>query len=332
MQFGQLRRREFITIASGAAVALPLVARAQQPAMPVVGYLYSGTPESSERFVAAFRAGLNEVGFFEGRNVAIEFRWAQNDPGRLPELAADLVRRQVAVIATPGSTPATLAAKAATMTIPIVFYSGGDPVRLGLVASFNLPGGNLTGITSMNAELGSKRLGLLHELLPGAARFAVLVQSNSPLTEAFVAEVRAAAAALGLHVEVLSASDNRDIDSAFTSLVQKRADALLVSSDVLFTSRRVQLITLAVHHRVPAIYPFREDAEAGGLMSYGSSVIDPSRQVGIYTGRILRGEKPADLPVMRSIKFEFVINLQVAKLLDLTVPPTLLACADEVIE
>jgi putative tryptophan/tyrosine transport system substrate-binding protein len=326
-----MKRREFITL-GGAAVAWPLAARAQQPAMPVVGYLYSGTPESSERFVAAFRAGLNEVGFFEGRNVAIEFRWAQNDPGRLPELAADLVRRQVAVIATPGSTPATLAAKAATMTIPIVFYSGGDPVRLGLVASFNLPGGNLTGITSMNAELGSKRLGLLHELLPGAARFAMLVQSNSPLTEAFVAEVRAAAAALGLHVEVLSASDNRDIDSAFTSLVQKRADALLVSSDVLFTSRRVQLVTLAVHHRVPAIYPFREDAVAGGLMSYGSSVIDPSRQVGIYTGRILRGEKPADLPVMRSIKFEFVINLQVAKLLDLTVPPTLLARADEVIE
>ena len=327
-----MRRREFITLLGGAAAAWPIAARAQQSAMPVVGYLYSGTPESSERFVAAFRAGLNEVGFFEGRNVAIEFRWAQNDPGRLPELAADLVRRQVAVIATPGSTPATLAAKAATMTIPIVFYSGGDPVRLGLVASFNLPGGNLTGITSMNAELGSKRLGLLHELLPGAARFAVLVQSNSPLTEAFVAEVRAAAAALGLHVEVLSASDNRDIDLAFTSLVQKRADALLVSSDVLFTSRRVQLVTLAVHHRVPAIYPFREDAEAGGLMSYGSSVIDPSRQVGIYTGRILRGEKPADLPVMRSIKFEFVINLQVAKLLDLTVPPTLLARADEVIE
>jgi putative tryptophan/tyrosine transport system substrate-binding protein len=327
-----MKRREFITLLGGAAAAWPPAARAQQSAMPVVGYLYSGTPESSERFVAAFRAGLNEVGFFEGRNVAIEFRWAQNDPGRLPELAADLVRRQVAVIATPGSTPATLAAKAATMTIPIVFYSGGDPVRLGLVASFNLPGGNLTGITSMNAELGSKRLGLLHELLPGAARFAVLVQSNSPLTEAFVAEVRAAAAALGLHVEVLSASDNRDIDSAFTSLVQKRADALLVSSDVLFTSRRVQLVTLAVHHRVPAIYPFREDAEAGGLMSYGSSVIDPSRQAGIYTGRILRGEKPADLPVMRSIKFEFVINLQVAKLLDLTVPPTLLARADEVIE
>jgi ABC-type uncharacterized transport system substrate-binding protein len=326
-----MKRREFIALL-GASAAWPMAARAQQPAMPVVGYLYSGTPESSERFVAAFRAGLNEVGFFEGRNVAIEFRWAQNDPGRLPELAADLVRRQVAVIATPGSTPATLAAKAATMTIPIVFYSGGDPVRLGLVASFNLPGGNLTGITSMNAELGSKRLGLLHELLPGAARFAVLVQSNSPLTEAFVAEVRAAAAALGLHVEVLSASDNRDIDLAFTSLVQKRADALLVSSDVLFTSRRVQLVTLAVHHRVPAIYPFREDAEAGGLMSYGSSVIDPSRQVGIYTGRILRGEKPADLPVMRSIKFEFVINLQVAKLLDLTVPPTLLARADEVIE
>jgi ABC-type uncharacterized transport system substrate-binding protein len=326
-----MKRRQFITLVGG-ATAWPLAARAQQSAMPVVGYLYSGTPESSERFVAAFRAGLNEVGFFEGRNVAIEFRWAQNDPGRLPELAADLVRRQVAVIATPGSTPATLAAKAATMTIPIVFYSGGDPVRLGLVASFNLPGGNLTGITSMNAELGSKRLGLLHELLPGAARFAVLVQSNSPLTEAFVAEVRAAAAALGLHVEVLSASDNRDIDLAFTSLVQKRADALLVSSDVLFTSRRVQLVTLAVHHRVPAIYPFREDAEAGGLMSYGSSVIDPSRQVGIYTGRILRGEKPADLPVMRSIKFEFVINLQVAKLLDLTVPPTLLARADEVIE
>jgi putative ABC transport system substrate-binding protein len=243
-----VRRREFIALLGGAATAWPLAALAQQPVMPVVGYLYSGTPESSERFVAAFRAGLNEVGFFEGRNVAIEFRWAQNDPSRLPELARELVRRQVTVIATPGSTPATLAAKAATTTIPIVFYSGGDPVQLGLVASFNFPGGNLTGITSMNAELGSKRLGLLRELLPGATRFAVLVQSNSPLTEAFVAEVQAAAEPLGLHVEVLSASNNREIDSAFTSLVQRRAEALLVSSDVLFTSRRVQLITLAVHH------------------------------------------------------------------------------------
>jgi putative tryptophan/tyrosine transport system substrate-binding protein len=326
-----VKRREFITLLGGAAAAWPVAARAQQT-IPVVGYLYSGTPESSERFVAAFRAGLSEAGFFEGRNVAVEFRWAQNDPSRLPELARELVRRQVAVIVTPGSTPATLAAKAATTTIPIVFYSGGDPVQLGIVASFNLPGGNLTGITSMNAELGSKRLGLLHELLPAATRFAVLVQTNSPLTEAFVAEVRAAAEALRLHVDVLSASNNREIDSAITSLVQGRADALLVSSDVLFTSRRVQLVTLAVHHKVPAIYPFREDAEAGGLMSYGSSVIDPSRQVGIYTGRILRGEKPADLPVMRSSRFELIINLQVAKLLDLTVPSTLLARADEVIE
>jgi ABC-type uncharacterized transport system substrate-binding protein len=332
MRSNHLKRREFITLLGGAAVALPLVARAQQPAVPVIGFLHSDSLESLAYRVAAFRKGLSETGYVEGQNVAIEYRWAESQYNRLPGLAADLVRREVVVIATPGSTPAALAAKAATTTIPIVFETGGDPVQLGLVASLNRPGGNVTGFSSISAQLGSKQLGLLHELLPGASRFAVLVNPNRPGVETQVSDAKAAATTIGRQLEVFYASTNRDIDTAFASLVQKRADALLVSPDPLFISRRIQLVTLAVHHRVPAIYHVREYAEAGGLMSYGSDITDLFRQVGVYTGRILKGAKPSDLPVVQSTKFELVINLQTAKMLGLTVPATLLARADEVIE
>jgi putative ABC transport system substrate-binding protein len=332
MRFNQLRRRDFITLLAGAGASWPLAARAQQPAMPVIGYLDVGAPEPNAHLVAAFRKGLSETGFFEGQNVAIEFRWAHNENARLPELAADLVRRRVAVIATPFNTSASLSAKAATTTIPIVFGMGGDPVKFGLVASLNRPGGNLTGVTIMNVELMAKRLGLLQELLPGAALFAVLVNPNSPLiTESVITDMRAAAG-IGRQIEVLTASTNRDIDTAFASMAQKRASALLINPDTLFRDRRVQLVTLAAHHKVPAIYPWREAVEVGGLMSYGSSVADVFRQVGIYTGRVLKGEKPADLPVMEVTKFELVLNLTTAKALGLDIPPKLLALADEVIE
>ena len=326
-----MRRRDFITLLGGAA-AWPLAARAQQAVMPVVGFVYPGAPELSTGIVAAFRKGLNEAGFIEGRNVTVEFRFAYNDNARLPELAADLAQRRVAVIATPGSTPSALAAKAATATIPIVFGIGPDPVEIGLVASLNRPGGNITGVSSMNAELGAKRLGLLHELLPTAVRFAVLVNPNNRNAEALTRDAQATASALSRQVEVLPASNTREIDAAFVSLLQKRADALLVSPDPLFDSRRVQLVTLATHHRLPTIYSFRENVEIGGLMSYGSSAAERDRQVGIYTGRILKGEKAAELPVIRAAKFEFVINLQTAKVLGLNVPQALLATADEVIE
>ena len=328
-----MKRREFITLFGGAAAAWPMAAHAQQPAMPVVGFLRPGSPEPNAHLVAAFRRGLGETGYVEGRNVAVEYRWAHNDDDRLPELAADLVRLRVAVIVTPGSTAAAAAAKSATTTIPIVFSAGGDPVQTGLVASLNRPGGNVTGVSSMSGELGAKRLGLLQELVPPAARFAVLVNPNNPLATAFVTDLRAAAAAIGRQIEVLTASTSHDIDTAFAMLVEKRrADALLVGLDPLFVSRRVQLATLAARHTVPAIYPFREDAEAGGLMSYGPSNTDLVRQAGIYTGRVLKGEKPADMPILRATKFDLVINLTTAKALGLEVPPTLLARADEVIE
>jgi putative ABC transport system substrate-binding protein len=326
-----LGRRKFLASLGGAA-AWPLAARAQQPAMPMVGYFTLGAPEQSASYVAPFRRGLSEVGYVEGQNVAIEYRWAHNEVGRLPELATDLVRRRVAVIATP-SMPAALAAKAATTTIPIVFSSAGDPVQTGLVASLNRPGGNVTGISDMGVELAAKRLGLLHELLPGAERFAALVnRTTSPSIELLISEVQTAASAIGRQIEVFNVSTNRDIDTAFTNLVRKRIDALLVGPQVLFRDRRAQILTLAARHVVPVMYPDREFAEAGGLMSYGSSVTERERQAGIYTGRVLKGEKPGDLPILRASNFEFVINLQTARIIGLEVPPTLLARADEVIE
>jgi putative ABC transport system substrate-binding protein len=327
-----MRRREFISLLGGAAASWPLAARAQQAAMPVVGYLYAGAPETSTHLVAAFRKGLSETGYVEGQNVAIEYRWTRNEFDRLPELVADLVRRQVTVIATPGSAAAAVAAKAATATIPVVYSGGADPVQAGLVASLNRPGGNVTGITTMNAETGTKRLGLLHELLPQAVRFAVLVNPINSLTEPFLADLRAAAVVFGAQIDVFNCSTIGEIDTAFASLAQRQTDALVVGVDTLFLNRRVQVATLAAHHRLPAIYTVREQAEVGGLMSYGSSFTDLFHQTGIYVGRILKGEKPADLPVLRASKFEFVINLQTAKTLGLSVPPMLLARADEVIE
>jgi putative ABC transport system substrate-binding protein len=325
-----VKRRQFITLLG--AAAWPMAASAQQPAMPVIGILHIGSPEASANVMAAFRQGLAEAGYVDGKNVVIEFRWAHDDSARLPELAADLVRRRVAVIATPGSMAAALAAKGATTTIPIVFNTGGDPVQAGLVASLNRPGANITGVSYMNAELGAKRLGMLHELLPGATRFAVLVNRNSPTTDTVVADLKAAAASVGCEIEVLAAATYSDLVPTFTSLVQKRADAFLINPDQLFYDRRIQLLTLAARHTLPAIYPAREWAEAGGLMSYGSSFTDQHRQAGIYSGRVLKGEKTASLPILRATKFELVINLQTANALGIDIPPTLLGRADQVIE
>ena len=328
-----MRRREFITVLGSAAAGWPLVARGQQPAMPVVGFLHAGLPDAFVHLVAAFRKGLGQSGYVEGQNVTIEYRWARNENDRLPELAADLVRRRVAVIVTPASTAATLAAKAATTTIPIVFETGADPVKIGLVASLNRPGGNATGVSDIGVELGAKRLGLLHELLPGATRFAALVNPNNPfITEPFIVEMQTAASAIGRQIEVVSASTKSDIDTAFGTLVKERADAFLISPEALFVTRRVQLLTLAARHALPAIYHRREFTDAGGLMSYGSSIAEQFRQTGLYAGRILKGEKPAEMPVQLPTKFEFIINLQTAKTFGIDIPPTLLARADEVIE
>jgi putative tryptophan/tyrosine transport system substrate-binding protein len=326
-----MRRREFITLLGGAAAAWPLAARAQQRATPVIGFLYGGSPEPSAHLVAAFRKGLSETGYVEGQNVAIEFRWARNEIDRLPELAADLVQRRVVVIVAPGSTPAALAAKAATTTIPIVFSAGIDPVQAGLVTSFNQPGGNVTGISSMNMELVSKRLGLLHELAPNAQRLAALLV-DSPAYQPLLHDVQAGAASIGRPIEIFLASTSGEIDAAFAGMVQKRIEALVLTPGALFNNNRVQLATLTARHALPAIFSSREFAEAGGLMSYGPSITDEFRQTGIYCGRVLKGEKPADLPIMRATKFEFIINLQTARALGLEVPPTLLARADEVIE
>jgi putative ABC transport system substrate-binding protein len=326
-----MRRRKFISLLGG-ATAWPLAARAQQPAMPVIGFLSGSALADRVHVLTAFRRGVRETGYVEGQNVAIEYRWAQDQYDRLPDLAADLVRRQVAVIAAT-DTPSAIAAKAASTTIPIAFATGGDPVSDGLVASLNRPGSNVTGVSFMSTELGAKQLGLLHELRPGAVRIAVLVDPKfTPITEPFVSGVQAAASAIRQQIEVLYASTGRDIDTAFAGLAQKPVDALLVGPAALFVNRRVQLATLAAFHRVPAIFNLREAAEAGGLMSYGASLTDAYRQAGVYTGRILKGEKPADLPVMQSIKFEFVINLNTARAFGLTFPPGLLAIADEVIE
>jgi putative ABC transport system substrate-binding protein len=326
-----VKRRTFITLVGGAA-GWPLAARAQQPAMPVIGYLHSSSPEANVNYVAAFRKGLSEAGFVEGQNVAIEFRWAAGQVDRLPELAADLVRRRVAVIATPANAPATLAAKAATSTIPIVFSIGDDPVRLNLVASLNRPGANATGVSFQTVELVAKRLGLLRELAPQATRFVALVNPNTVFTDTVVKDLQASARPIGLPLEILPAGTNSEIDAAFVNLAQKPGSALLTSPDAFFTSRRVQIVTLAARHGLPAIYNQREFAEIGGLASYGPSFPNVYQQTGIYTGRILKGEKPADLPVVQPTKFELVINLNTAKALGIAIPSTLLAIADEVIE
>jgi putative ABC transport system substrate-binding protein len=326
-----MRRRDFITLLGGAAAAWPRVARAQERTVPVVGYLYGGVPEAGANHTAAFRKGLSEAGYVEGRNVTIDYRWGHNDSDRFAELAADLVRRKVSVIVTAGSSPASLAAKAATATIPIVFEVGSDPVEVGLVASLNRPGGNVTGIASMNSELAPKRLGIVHELIPGPAPLGALLNPTSSLPTV-TAVLQSAAARIGRRVEVLLASTNRDIDTAFEAVVEKQIGALVVGAGPFFTNRRAQLVTLAARYAVPAIYSDRDIAEAGGLMSYASNVPDLYRQTGLYTGRILKGEKPADLPVMQPTRIEFVINLQIARLLGIDIPPTLLAIADEVIE
>jgi putative ABC transport system substrate-binding protein len=325
-----IRRRDFITLLGGAG-AWPLAARAQQPKTPVIGYLNGSSPDLSAPSLAAFRQGLKEAGYVEGENVAIEFRWAEDHNDRMPMLAADLVRRQVNVIATGGS-PAALAAKAATTTIPIVFQTGVDPVAMGLVANLNRPSGNLTGVTTLGSELGPKRLELLHDLVPTATNIALLVNPTNPDAETQSRGAQAAAGTLGLQLHVLRASAERDFDTVFATLLKLRPSALVIGADPFFISRREQIGALALRHAVPAIYQFREFAAAGGLMSYGSSLTDSVRLAGVYTGRILRGEKPADLPVQQSTKVELIINLKTAKALGLAVPLALLTRADEVIE
>jgi ABC-type uncharacterized transport system substrate-binding protein len=332
MQFGPLKRREVITLLGGAAVSLPSVALSQQETRPVIGFLHSSSPETNVKFVAAFLKGLNENGYVEGQNVAIEFRWAAGQVNRLPELAADLVRRRVAVITTPASTPATLAAKAVTTTIPIVFATGADPIALGLVTSLNRPGGNLTGISLQAVELVAKRLGLLRELAPQAKRFVALVNPNTAFTDGVVRDLQESAENLRLSVEILHAATISEIEGVFANLGQNPGSALFVGPDPFFTSRRVQLVTLATRLALPTIYTHRDFVEIGGLASYGPDFVGVYQQTAMYTGRILKGEKPADLPVVQPTKFELAINLMTAKAFGIAVPNTLLALADEVIE
>jgi putative tryptophan/tyrosine transport system substrate-binding protein len=328
-----VNRREFITLLGGAAAGWPLAARAQQPAMPVIGFLHSGSPGGFAFYVTAFRNGLKEAGYVESRDVVIEYRWAENQTNRLPLLAADLVSRQVRVIA--ADTRATFAAKAATTTIPIIFTSGGDPVKFGFVASLNRPGGNITGMSFLTAAVAGKRLDLLRELLPTAAVIDYLVNPNGAVAQAEIADAEAAARAHGLKlnvVDVVNARGEYDFDQAFATIVQHRPDALFCGGDPIFLNRRNQLVALVARHAIPAIYNQREYAVAGGLMSYGTSISDASRQAGVYVGRILKGAKPADLPVAQSTRFELVLNLKTAKTLGLKVSQTLQAAADEVIE
>jgi putative tryptophan/tyrosine transport system substrate-binding protein len=333
MQFVQMNRREFITLLGGGAAAWPLAARGQQAAMPVVGFVNPQSPDGHTERLRGFRQGLKDTGYVEGENIAIEYRWAEGQFDRLAALAAELVRRQVAVIVATGGISSAMAAKAATTTIPIVFLAAEDPVRVGLVASLARPGGNLTGINFLNTELAAKRLGLLRELVPGAARVAVLLNpANAMNAETTLRDAKAAARAMGLQIQVLNASTSGEINAAFASLGRERPDALFVGGDAFFNSRRFQLVNLASRYAVPATYADRVLPEVGGLMSYGSNIVDAWRQVGLYTGRILKGAKPTDLPVVQASKLELVINAETARMLDLTLPPSLLATADEVIE
>jgi ABC-type uncharacterized transport system substrate-binding protein len=328
-----MKRREIITLLGGTVIAWPLVARAQQPAMPVIGFLDTRSPDTMGDRLRGFRQGLRDAGYVEGDNVAILYRWAENQFDRLPLLAAELVRRQVAVIAASGSPVVAFAAQAATTTIPIVFLIGVDPVGLGLVSSLGRPGSNLTGINFFASEVTAKRLELLRELVPSASRIAVFVNPANKINfELTVRDVETAARAMGLQIDFLRASTGREVEAAFATFAHERPDAIFVANDGFFNSRRVQLVQQAAHHRMPAIYPGREHPEIGGLISYGTNIADAYRQVGVYAGRILKGAKPADLPVVQSTKFELVINAQSARLLGLTVPPTLLTTADEVIE
>src|SRR5262245_16660655 len=328
-----MRRRAFIKLLGAATAVWPLAARAQQPAMPVIGFFDTRSPDAVRDFLRGFRQGLKDTGYVEGENVAVIYRWGENQLDRMPELVADLVRRQVAVIVTTGTSAPAFAAKAATATIPIVFISAEDPVKLGLVANLARPGGNLTGFNIFTGELVAKRMELLRELVPGAARVAVLVRPpNAVNTEAMLRDVEPAARGLGLQIQVVHCSSSREITAAFATFARQRPDALFVGNDAFFLSRRIQLTHLASRHALPATYHLREFAEAGGLMSYGSNITDAWRQVGVYTGRILKGAKPADLPVIQASKFELVINAEIARQLGLTVPASLLAIADEVIE
>jgi putative tryptophan/tyrosine transport system substrate-binding protein len=328
-----LGRRQFITLLGGGVVALPLAARAQQPAMPVIGYLGSSSPGLFASRLRSFHQGLSEAGYIEGRNVTIEYRWAEDHYDRIPGLVADLVHRQVSVIAAPGSTPAAVAAKAATTTVPIVFVTATDPVATGLIASLNRPGGNLTGVAALALELGPKQLEILHEVVPTATTIALLVNpASSTVAETQSQDLQATARALGLQLQILHARAASDFDTVFTTLEQLRANGLVIGSEALFTGQSKQLAALALSHAIPAIYYFRDFATAGGLMSYGVSITDAHRLAGVYTGRILKGEKPADLPVQQPTKFELVINLNTAKALGLEIPTTVLARADEVIE